>query len=125
MCVITCGDGPSRCRSGGHLEVLAIARRIPAISKRRSVSLRNMSIFHKGAGYVRYDVTTDLVLMGPVEISRFWNLPAQFQVTLAPRVLDIPREFGQLPPRGGPDGRTKSVTGGSGGWRVGSLPSVS
>jgi hypothetical protein len=36
--------------------------------------------FFKGAGYVRYDIATDLVNVGPVEISRFWtHLPAEFQ----------------------------------------------
>jgi hypothetical protein len=36
--------------------------------------------FFKGAGYVRYDIATNLVNVGPVEISRFWTrLPAEFQ----------------------------------------------
>ena len=36
--------------------------------------------FFKGARYLRYNIATDRVDVGPVEISRYWtNLPAEFQ----------------------------------------------
>jgi hypothetical protein len=35
--------------------------------------------FFKGAGYVRYNIATELVDVGPVAISEFWNLPPEFQ----------------------------------------------
>ena len=39
--------------------------------------------FFKGAGYLRYNIETDLVDVGPTEISRFWKeLPAEFQSDL-------------------------------------------
>ena len=39
--------------------------------------------FFKGAGYLRYNIDTDLVDVGPVEISRFWtHLPEEFQSDL-------------------------------------------
>jgi Phage tail lysozyme/Hemopexin len=39
--------------------------------------------FFKGAGYLRYNIDTDLVDVGPVEISKFWtHLPREFQSDL-------------------------------------------
>jgi Phage tail lysozyme/Hemopexin len=39
--------------------------------------------FFKGARYLRYNIDTDLVDVGPTEISNFWpNLPAEFQSAL-------------------------------------------
>jgi N-acetylmuramoyl-L-alanine amidase/Hemopexin len=35
--------------------------------------------FFKGAGYVRYNVATEAVDVGPAAISQFWNLPAGFR----------------------------------------------
>jgi hypothetical protein len=35
--------------------------------------------FFKGPGYVRYNIATDMVDVGPAAISQFWNLPAEFQ----------------------------------------------
>jgi N-acetylmuramoyl-L-alanine amidase-like protein/hemopexin len=35
--------------------------------------------FFKGAGYVRYNLATEAVDVGPAAISQFWNLPAGFR----------------------------------------------
>src|SRR5262245_29128103 len=39
--------------------------------------------FFKGAGYVRYDIDTDFVDVGPAPIAQFWtHLPKEFQSNL-------------------------------------------
>ena len=42
-----------------------------------------ITYFFKGDGYLRYNIATDFVDVGPVEISKFWtHLPAEFQSNL-------------------------------------------
>jgi hypothetical protein len=58
-----------------HLEAALLESDVEARARRGSAC----AYFFKGARYLRYNIATDLVDVGPVEIARFWNLPAQFQ----------------------------------------------
>jgi Hemopexin/N-acetylmuramoyl-L-alanine amidase len=57
--------------------------------------------FFKGAGYVRYNIVSDFVDVGPAPIAQFWtHLPKEFQSSLGAAVnwFPVPRHFPKATP---------------------------